>query len=75
MDYTFKSRLDEIATELKGMACIMYDDSNYNQAQKLNEFSKELIDISNQTRPLANCCCSCGATEDNNEKKTILDKD
>lgn len=74
MDYAFKSRLDEIANELKGMACVMYDDSNYNQAQKLNEFSKELIDISNESRPLSNCCC-CGTTEDNNEKKTILDKD
>lgn len=75
MDYTFKSRLDEIANELKGMACVMYDDSNYNQAQALKEFSKELIDISNELRPFANRCYNCGTTEDNNEKKTILDKD
>ena len=75
MDYTFKSRLDEIANELKGIACVMYDDSNYNQAQKLNEFSKELIDISNESRPVANRCYNCGKTEENNEKKTILDKD
>ena len=74
MDYTFKSRLDEIANELKGMAYVMYDDSNYNQAQKLNEFSKELIDISNGSRPLANCCCSCGTTEESTVK-SVLDKD
>lgn len=74
MDYTFKSRLDEIANELKGIACVMYDDSNYNQAQKLNEFSKELIDISNETRPVANCCCSCSTTSET-VTKTILDNE
>ena len=67
MDYTFKSRLDEIANELKGMACVMYDDSNYNQAQALKEFSKELIDISNESRPLSNCCCSCGTAEESKD--------
>lgn len=72
MDYIFKSRLDEIALELQGMACVMYDDSNYNQAQKLRELSNDLIDISNETRPVTNCCCSCGTTEESTVK-SILD--
>ena len=71
MDYAYKSRLDEIALELQGMACVMYDDSNYNQAQKLRELSNDLIDISNKTRPVANCCCSCSTTSETVTETTL----